>query len=271
MDDESILIQPPPSIGEKIFYDRSPEQFGHLSLPSTPLSDQALMPTIVLIHGGYWRAKYNLDYMGFACEALNRQGYITWNLEYRRVGQEGGGWPGSYYDVVEGLNFLDELSASVPIDTSRIVVLGHSAGGHLALLLARDRQEEMDHSLKAHIGVLGIIALAPICDLFEAYHRGLSNGAVREFLASDPVKSCSYFRQASPRHSLPLGLPVTLIHGSEDKDVPFDITHQFYKDACPTSEIDLIHLEHGNHFSLVNPESRDWREVSNAIKAFYVR
>ncbi|MCM3393092.1 alpha/beta hydrolase [Cytobacillus oceanisediminis] len=116
----------------KIYYGEHESQFGVLRMPENSNS----CPVIVLIHGGFWQARYNLEENNPIADDLTHKGYATWNIEYRRVGEEGGGWSGTFNDVINAVNHLLKLYESYPIDLSRVVVIGHSAGGHLALWLA---------------------------------------------------------------------------------------------------------------------------------------
>ena len=107
-------------------------QFGELYLPERP-RPQAVIP---LIHGGYWRARYDLTLMHGLAEDLARRGYAAWNIEYRRVGDKGGAWPGTFLDVARAVDYLRVLAPRFQIDLQRVVPVGHSAGGHLAFWLA---------------------------------------------------------------------------------------------------------------------------------------
>ena len=127
-----ILQLPAPDADERIPYSDPPLRFGELRLPA----GAGPHPLAVVIHGGFWRAAYNLDHIGHLCAALGEVGVATWSLEYRRIGDDGGGWPGTFADVAAGADFVRELSLSQSIDPERVVSVGHSAGGHLALWLA---------------------------------------------------------------------------------------------------------------------------------------
>src|SRR5688572_6954117 len=119
----SSLIMP-----DRIAYGSDPLQFGHLFLPAVG----GPHPVVVVIHGGFWRSLYDLEYMGPVCEALSRVGVAAWSLEYRRLGNPGGGWPGTFEDVASGTSHLQKIAQQHDLDLDRIIALGHSAGGHLA-------------------------------------------------------------------------------------------------------------------------------------------
>src|SRR5262245_60200302 len=140
-------------------------QFGELRLPG----GDGPHPVVIAIHGGFWKAAYGLDHIGPVCEALAGAGVATWNLEYRRIGNPGGGWPGTLEDVALGAGHLREIAGEHRLDLKRVVVVGHSAGGHLALWLAgRGRSRDMP--------LRGVVSLAGVADLRLAWELRLSNG-----------------------------------------------------------------------------------------------
>src|SRR5579864_8847074 len=129
---DDILDLPPPAADVRVAYGTDPNQFGDLRLPK----GKGPFPVVINLHGGYWRAKYDLAHAGHLCAALTALGFVTWNVEYRRVGNDGGGWPGTLEDVVSAYRFLPQLAKRYPLDASKVLVMGHSAGGQLALCLA---------------------------------------------------------------------------------------------------------------------------------------
>src|SRR5260221_7053344 len=129
---QDILTLPPPKANARIPYGADPLQFGDLRLPSSP----GPHPTVIFIHGGYWRNAYNLDHAGHLCAALARAGAATWSIEYRRIGDPGGGWPGTFDDVLHGAEHLAKIGQRYNLDLRRLVASGHSAGGQLVLWLA---------------------------------------------------------------------------------------------------------------------------------------
>ena len=132
-DDSSPTASEPVAAGPVTYvYGDSPEQFATLAVPATP----GPHPVVVLIHGGFWRAAYGLDLMEPLAADLVRRGYAAWNIEYRRVGQPGGGWPGTLEDVAAAIDKLADLADDADLDLTRVSVVGHSAGGHLALWAA---------------------------------------------------------------------------------------------------------------------------------------
>src|SRR5947209_8341551 len=166
-DGTRILATPAPKADARIAYGSDPNQFGDLRLPS----NKKAAPLLMFIHGGYWRARYDLTHAGHLCAALARAGVATWNVEYRRVGNSGGGWPGTFQDVEAAWRFRRQIAAKYSLDLAHCALAGHSAGGALALwLAARDR------SIKA------VASLAGVNNLQRAFELHLSHDAVVELL-----------------------------------------------------------------------------------------
>ena len=132
MSSEEILTLPPPPADARLAYGTDPHQFGDVRLPKT----KGPFPIVMTIHGGYWRAKYDLAHIGHLCAALTAKGIATWNIEYRRVGNPGGGWPGTFEDIRNAYRYLPLITKRYDLDSNKVLVMGHSAGGQLALCLA---------------------------------------------------------------------------------------------------------------------------------------
>ena len=233
----SILERPPPPPGQRIAYGPDPNQFGELRLPAGP----GPHPVIIFIHGGFWKAKYDLTHAAHLCAALTEAGFATWSLEYRRVGQQGGGYPGTLEDISNGARAVTQIPN---LDRSRVVVSGHSAGGQLALWLAAQGAIELQ----------AVIALAPITDLRKAQAENLGGGAVAAFLGDQPegLPTCS------PIELLPMKVPQTLLHGTQDEVVPVEQSESF---AAASASARLIKLEATGHFELIDPRSNAWPTV----------
>src|SRR5437762_7123265 len=146
--EREILERPPPAADRRLAYGPDPNHFGDLRLPA----GAGPHPVAIVLHGGFWRARYDLLHIGHLCAALTARGIATWSLEYRRVGQPGGGWPGTAQDVKAGAAMVAHLP---DIDSGHVVCVGHSAGGQLALWLAAERV------------VQGAISLAGVVDLVD--------------------------------------------------------------------------------------------------------
>jgi acetyl esterase/lipase len=245
-----ILQLSPPTADARLPYGSDPLQFGDLRLPKT----EGRHPLVIVIHGGFWRSAYHLDHIGHLCAALTAAGLATWNLEYRRIGDNGGGWPGTFEDVLRGADYVAALAEKYPIDAKRTIAVGHSAGGHLALLLAKRQR------------VRGVVSLAGVADLRRAWELGLSNNVVVSFLGGAPQEVPDRYQEASPLELLPLGVPQQLVHGVRDDVVPFEISENYVKAAkAAGDDARLVALPEAGHFELIDPRSAEWPQVHQTV------
>src|SRR5712671_4420638 len=141
---EDILSLPPPPFDQRVAYGADPNQFFDVRLPSR----KGPFPALLNIHGGFWRAKYGLAHAGHLCDALRSVGVATFNVEYRRVGNDGGGWPGTFADIRSAYRYVRQEHSRFHLDERRLVVIGHSAGGQLALCLA-GHERSLEHYREA--------------------------------------------------------------------------------------------------------------------------
>ena len=247
---EHILSDSPPPADARLRYGSDQYQFGDLRIPK----GSGPFPAAMFVHGGFWRARYDLVHTGFLCAALARAGMVTWSLEYRRVGNSGGGWPGSFEDVTAGYQFLKQLAGKYPIDSKRIIVLGHSAGGELALALAAH-----------HNSMRAVVSLAGVVNLREAWNLHLSNDAVSEFLGGPPERVPDHYREASPAE-LDIHCKQLLIHGSDDDIVPVRMSRDYTKLKQQKKEdVRLLEIPKSGHFEIVDPASSVWDSVQKSV------
>jgi acetyl esterase/lipase len=221
-------------------------------------------PLMVLIHGGSWRARYGKIVMRGLARDLRRRGWAVWNIEYRRLGN-GGGWPETFADVAAAIDHLAELDA--PIDLQRVSVLGHSAGGHLALwACARDKLPPgAPGSLQgpARVAPGRAIALAGVCDLAGAYRRW-GGGAARELMGGGPEELPERYDAGDPIRLLPPSVPVLLVHGTLDDTVSVKLSRSYERAARASGgEVELIEIagEGGRHRAHIDPRGPAWAAV----------
>ncbi|MGC1373813.1 MAG: alpha/beta hydrolase [Candidatus Sulfotelmatobacter sp.] len=247
-----ILSLPAPKADKRLTYGTDENQFLDLRLPRAPGSHAFAM----VIHGGYWRAKYDLEYMGHLCAALTAQGIATANLEYRRVGNRGGGWPGTFADVRAAYRFLKQNARQHNLDPERVAVIGHSAGAQLALCLAA-RESAMRSA----------ISLAGVVDLGQAYALHLSNDAVVEFLGGTPTEVKDHYREADPMLQK-IAARQWIMHGTIDVDVPLILSRNYVAIKMKAKEdARLVEIVDATHFDLVDPRSAAWNDVERAAIA----
>ncbi|MFJ5759310.1 alpha/beta hydrolase family protein [Neobacillus sp. NPDC093182] len=243
----------------KIAYGEHPSQFGVMRRPEAP----GRCPVVVSIHGGFWQSKYGLEENEPLAEDLAQRGFATWNIEYRRIGEEGGAWPGTFHDVISAVNHLNQLKDTYQLDLSKVVVIGHSAGGHLALLLG-SLLNQADSPL--FIPIKGIISLAGVTDLHKMLQihteRGIAS-PVTMFLGD----SMEELPIASPIELLPLNVEQVLIHGELDRHVPVTLSVEYHRRAMEMGDsVLLLTLPEAEHFMVVDPSSSAWKAVTESLE-----
>lgn len=266
---DSVLDRVPPPADRRIAYGDAPEQFADLRLPK----GDGPFPAVAFIHGGFWRAQYDLLHAGHLCAAFTAAGIATWNLEYRRIGHEGGAWPGTFQDIVAGLRKLFDLAPELEIDPERIVVAGHSVGGHLAIWAAALSRIAAESPIKAEpLPLRAAVSLAGVLDLREAWRLGLSGGVVRELLRGTPEDVPERYAAGSPIELVPLGIPQLLIHGANDDIVPLSISEGYAAAAEEAGDVvTLLALPNTGHFEVIDPESSVWPGMLAAILPLFSR
>jgi acetyl esterase/lipase len=247
---DDILSLAPPKADARVAYGGDANQFADLRLPK----GEGPYALAISIHGGYWRAKYDLGYMGHLCAALTAKGLATANLEYRRVGNAGGGWPGTFADVRAGYHFLTQNARKYEFDARRMVVMGHSAGGELGLCLAAH-----EASVKA------VISLAGVVDLQRAYALHLSNDAVVEFLGGTPAEVGDHYKEADPM-KVAIAARQWLVHGATDDVVPPAFSRDYVSAKQKMKEdARLVEIAGAGHFEVVDPRSGAWKDVERVV------
>ncbi|MDE3228580.1 MAG: prolyl oligopeptidase family serine peptidase [Chloroflexota bacterium] len=259
---DRLAREAPPPIA-RIPYGDAPQQFGDLRLPSgaTP----APYPVVIVIHGGYWRNRYDLAYYGAACGALADAGLASWNIEYRRIGDAGGAWPGTFADIAAAADALRTVATRYPLDLSHTLTLGHSAGGQLGLWLAgRPRIAAASPLWRADpLPIAGAVALAGVLDLRRAWELRLSENATEALLGATPADAPARYAAASPYDLAPLGVPQALFHGTADSSVPFELSQRYADHARALGDDVRLFTQAGaDHFEAVDPATPEWRAVA---------
>jgi len=236
-----------------IAYGGHPDQVANLHLPT----DEGPWPAVVLIHGGFWKWGWDRTLMTLLAHDLADRGYAAWNVDYRRVGQEGGGWPGTFEDVAAAIDALADLPQ---VEIGRVATVGHSAGGQLALwLAARPRLPVGAPGGAPRVVPRAAVSQAGVLDLVEAAAGGLGDGACAAFLGGTPADVPERYAVASPTALLPLSVPQLLVHGHDDPHVPFGQSRA-HADAARLAgdAVDLFEDPTADHFDVIEPSHPSW-------------
>jgi len=237
-------------------YGDDPAQFGELWLP-----DGESLGTVVVIHGGFWRARYDLSLGRPLAADLAKRGYAAWNLEYRRA-LAGGGWPGTFEDVAAGIDLL----ATLPVDTERVVAIGHSAGGHLAAWAAgRGKLPAGAPGASPKVAVTGVVAQAGVLALADCARERVGDRAAFDLMGGGPDKLPEEYRLADPIAAVPLPVPVLCLHSLGDENVPYSYSERYVAAATAAGGQASLRQQYGDHFTLIDPASHDWAQVIAAL------
>lgn len=248
-DPREVLERPAPPPARTVAYGRDPAQVYDVRLPGGPARDLG----VVVVHGGFWRAEYDRAHAGSQAQAFADAGHPVAVLEYRRTGMAGGGWPGTAEDVAAAVAAV-RADRSLP---ARLVLVGHSAGGHLVTWAA---------SQPWAAGLAGAVSLAGVVDLTRAQGAGVGDGAIDAFLGGTPAEVPERYAAADPA-LLPRGIPLALLHGVEDDTVPAWVSRSYVEHAPPPhAKLTLHELPGVGHYELIDPEHPVFAEVLAAVE-----
>ena len=253
-------------------YGSDASQFAELHLPE---GDAAALPVVVVVHGGFWGAAYGLDLGTPLAKDLAQHGVAAWNIEYRRLGN-GGGWPTTFLDVAtatDALSTKGNTAAGGRLDLSRVAVVGHSAGGHLAAwLAARHKLGAGVIGASPAVSPVGYVSQAGVLDLVDGYRTNLDGGAVAAFMGGSPTQHPDRYAQGSPYELLGLDVPGTLVHGLSDKIVPIEQSDRYAVRAKALGDpVTEVRLPGVDHFMLIDPTSAAWAACRSAALGYVQR
>ena len=266
---DEVNALPAPAADFRVAYGPDSSQFGELRIPQ----GKGPFPIIEIVHGGCWLSQYDLGYTRAMAAAFVNEGYAVWSIEYRRVGNPGGGWPGTFLDVASATDKLRELARYHPLDTTRLVVVGHSEGGQLAVWLATRSRILKGSSLSGasstkplHVG--GVVSLEGVMDM-RAFGEGPSscNAAVARVLGGTSAEHPERYAELSPIELLPIGVPIRLLNGFADRIVAREQASSFAAKAHAVGDdVSYALLEREGHFDVMSPFVPAWAQVIGAIR-----
>lgn len=227
----------------RVGYGEDPSQFAELTVP-----DGAPLGVVVVIHGGFWKAQYGIEYARPLVPSLVAAGWATWAIEYRRVGPAGsgggGGTPQTFDDVSRAIDTLQRQD----LDLSTVIALGHSAGGHLAAWAAGRAD--------AAVPVTAVVSQAGVLDLVAAAHDHLGSDAAQALLGHEPGSADARW---DPYQQIPLPVPVHCVHGTDDTNVPIEQSRRYVAAATDAGAQAALTEVSGDHFVVIDPESPAWQ------------
>ena len=213
---------------ERIVYgERNPLQFADLRLPSGPPPPGGY-PVIVFIHGGAWLSEWSKDHTEPFAEALTEQGFATWDLEFRRIGNRGGAYPGTFEDIADGTDYLRTVAERYPLNLDQVIASGHSSGGHLALWLGgRHRLPESSPLYRADpLPLAGIVSIAGVNDLELSLKLGDRRDVLTLVGAESLESGAARFAETNPSRLRPFGIPQTVMIGDRDSEWRLEMTRR---------------------------------------------
>jgi acetyl esterase/lipase len=249
----------------RIAYGPDPLQFGDLRIPSGP----GPHPVAVVIHGGCWTSFVGLDFNNDMSDALTEVGIATWNIEYRRTQDPGGGYPNTLTDVGMAVDKLRDLAPMHDLNLDRVITVGHSAGGHLGVWVGARYLFPVEHPLRGPdpLPLHAAVALAGIMNLAEYLNINICGEFVDDFMGGTPEEVPERYALASPSELLPIGLDTTLVQGTMDDIVPPELAKHYRDDAKAAGDhhVRLQKIYGADHFAVIDPTSLAWPQVQKAI------
>jgi acetyl esterase/lipase len=231
------------------------EQFGQLLVPD---AGSKPVPVVVLLHGGFWLSQWKLDLMDPLAADLAQRGLASWNLEYRRADEHG--WDATTADVEAGVRYLFSLAATFPLSMSEVVLVGHSAGGQLAVRVAADLLGS-----RAPVRPATVVSLGGVLDLIEADRRNLGDGAVAAALGGSATRLPETYVASSPILRLPLGIRQIIVTARDDSADLNDLSRRHVAAARADGD-EVIAIEgDGDHFTLIDPGSQVWTDTMSQV------
>lgn len=258
----AALHAPPPD--HKIPYGAAPKQFGHLRLPK----GRGPFRVVIYVHGGCYKAEYSIAHAGALEQALADAGFAVWSLEYRGVGDEGGGWPGTFQDLANGADHLRVLAKQYPLDVTRVVAAGHSAGGNSALWLAARRKIAKESPLYRAdaLPIGGVLALAPAGDFVEMHQKNGCGGIMEPLMGGSPRSVGDRYRAASPGELLPIGVPQAIVIAHHDERfMAFGRSYAAKAKAAGEQQLIIVEAPASGHFDVIAPTTSTWTIVRRAL------
>lgn len=252
----------------RIPYGNDPLQFGDLRLPQT----SGLHPVAIIIHGGCWLSTFaDLKNTAALADSLRKMGIATWNVEYRRIDHDGGGWPGTFNDVANATDFLRKIDKKYSLDLNKVIAIGHSSGGHLALWLAGRHRLPTTSILYQNkpLVLRGVISLGGVTDL-QAFREKAFNicgmDVIASLLGGDEKQIERHYYETSPIKLLPFGIPQRLICGKDDLAIDKPSNKAYVLQAKKLEDnAKLVQIKFAGHHEYNVPNSVTWGIIRKEV------
>ena len=269
MTPQDLTSVPAQAPDERVTYGADANQFAELRVPG----GAGPHPVVVLVHGGCFKTYGSVADLAAMGDALKGRGIATLNVEYRRVDQAGGGWPNTYLDVGHAVDHVRSLAKKHRLDLSRVVLVGHSAGGHLAMwAAARSRVPRGSALFMANpLAVRGVVDLAGPLDLttnIEGYEGLCRDRVITNLMGGTPAAMPERYAQASPMKLLPLGMPQVVVLGEYEEYVPRQFAQAYVQAAARAGDrVRMILIPGAGHYEIASPRAAIWPTVELAIRS----
>jgi acetyl esterase/lipase len=263
---QQVMAVPTRAADHVVRYGSAPEQFAHLRLPKGP----GPHPVVVFVHGGCWLSQFGIEHAAPLEQALADSGYAVWSLEYRRVGNPGGGWPGTFQDIGAGADHLRTIAGERALDLSRVVAAGHSAGGYFALWLAARKKLPTGSELSVPdpLRVRGVLALAPAPDLEGLHGAGVCGRVINGLMGGSPAEVPARYAAASLMQLAPIDVPTEAVIGEADASwAPVGRAYVRRATEAGDGRLHVVEVPGAGHFDVIAPFAPAWRAVMDGLRA----
>ncbi|RHW18519.1 alpha/beta hydrolase [Sphingomonas gilva] len=265
-DDLTSRARPAPDV--EVRYGEDPYQVVDLWKPA----GDGPFPTVLMVHGGCWTTSVaDRTLMAWIADDLRGRGIAVWNIDYRGVDRPGGGYPGTFHDVARAADALRANAAAHGLDLSRVVAVGHSAGGHLALWLAGRPKLPADSRLRTGdpLPIASVVSLGGLPDLEQARaeEQGCGPQVIDQLVGPPTISSRQVYRDTSIPQLAPLGVEQVLVNGDADRIIPTHFAGDYAAKMRAAGDEVTVHIvPDQGHVELIAPDSPAWARAAQAIE-----